>query len=199
MRDYPSFLYWANAARAVVAALGPAAPVAVAQLLLEFRIHRLSPGGRSVTRDPVALAKFPDKRILAGQVMQHTLLLEPFVGRGARMRGNEGVDRQTVLGAANERRRQVDRVVNDVDPRQVITATDPPRRHLCFVADHGTVAADGVFLPVRGGGSAAVAIPPGPGKAAPRVRRFLRRILTAVEIHGPIRRLVPLRLLRHEF
>ena len=110
------------------------------------------------------------------------------------MRRHLRVERQPVLGAADERFGQVDRVVNDVDPRQDVAAANPEAGDLGLIAGHRAVAADVVLFQVRRGDPQHVAFPRGGGEPAPRVVGFRGRRVAAVEIHRHVGGLVPLGL-----
>src|SRR5262245_51827854 len=165
------------------------------ELLLKFRVHRFLTARRQVGRYAVSRADVLQERVLVQLEMRHLSLLESLVDRGAKMRGNLSVDRQTVLRAANQWLRQIAGIVHDVDPGEVIAPPSPPRRDRRFIGHHGAVSTNVVFFQMRGFDPEHIAFPRRRRISAPDVRGLVGRALTAVEKHRTVGRLMPFRLI----
>ena len=104
----------------------------------------------------------------------------------ARIRGDLLVQYQTILLTSNERLRQIDRIINNIEPRQDVTAPYPVCGYGYQITVLDTVSPKIFFFEVSGRYFQRVAFPFPGGEAAPGVRCILRRMSASVQVDGVI-------------
>src|SRR2546425_1875907 len=90
-------------------------PVAIPQSPQEFGVHRLRASGRRIGRDTVPRPDVLQVWILIQQIMRYVAFLQSFERGRAGVGRHERVDVQLILRAANQRFRQITRVVRNID------------------------------------------------------------------------------------
>ena len=101
---------------------------------------------------------------------------------------------QAVIAGADQRLFEMDRIVRDGDPGQVVAIADQELGHRRLVAAGQAAAAHVVFLEVGGGDLEHDADPPAGGIAGPGVRGVLRGVPAPVRVDRPVHRAQPLRM-----
>ena len=140
------------------------------QLSGRFGVHCVGAAHGHFDRQVVFLCELAEERVGAGHVVRHVALgPHHFLDHVARIRWNLLVQCQPVFRAANHGLRQIDRIVGDQDPRQVIAAPDPILRERRQIAGGDAVAPVIILFEMRGGDLQHVADKFGRGEAAPGV------------------------------
>src|SRR6266699_6159434 len=98
--------------------------------------------------------------------------------------------------ATNQRLREINRIIDDVQPRQNISTADPVGGDFSQIAVLNTISAQILFLHVRGGDLQHVPNPLGGVEPSPGVRRIFRRMRTAIQVDGNIDRTQPFSMKR---
>ncbi len=123
-------------------------------------------------------------------MMRHlALFARDFFHRFARVRRDHLMQVEHEIGAANERLRQIHRVIHHGHDHEMILVPDPMFGDRRAVAAGNAVAPDPADLQMRGGDGQDVAVPFPGRESLPGVRSILGWMRPAVHIDGALRRL----------
>ena len=129
----------------------------------------------------------------------HTGRPVDFLHHRAWIRRDLHAQHEPVFGSPDHRLAEINRIIGDRDPRQIIAAAVPILRQRSLIAGGHAVAPVIIFLEVRGCDLERIAFPHCGGESSPGVRRVLRRTRAAIHVIGIVDRAQPFGVPRHDF